>query len=218
MKNINFVPKSVQRIPGVQLAGGGGEASPALFWKSKKYPDFGKKGPDCVHPWGKFTIQNVVLRVSRRKNSEIFPVGPFFLKFLTTCLSKSPNFTKPPLHWIISGWVPEFYHHIKIWEKYNEQKVFFKKTVLNSFAIFTEKYLCCCFFFNKNAGLQAWNFIKERLERRCFLLNITKRLLLRAFSFMSVWTFFLYEQIHRMLHRMRRRRFLKNKTKYHSKT
>ena len=36
-------------------------------------------------------------------------------------------------------------------EKYNEQKVFFKKNVLNNFAIFTGKNLCWWYlFFNKN--------------------------------------------------------------------
>ena len=39
----------------------------------------------------------------------------------------------------------------KMSEKYNEQKVFFKKIVLNNFAIFTGKYLCWWYlFFNKN--------------------------------------------------------------------
>ena len=39
----------------------------------------------------------------------------------------------------------------KVSEKYNEQKVFFKKIVLNNFAIFTGKYLCWWYlFFNKN--------------------------------------------------------------------
>ena len=42
----------------------------------KKCSDFGKKGPDCVNPWVESLIQNVVLRVSRRKSSEIFPVMP----------------------------------------------------------------------------------------------------------------------------------------------
>ena len=68
----------------------------------------------------------------------------------------------------------EFYHHIKISEKYNEQKVFYKKTVLDNFAILTEKCLCWCLFLNKNAGLQACNFIKKRLQHRCFLVNIAK--------------------------------------------
>ena len=41
----------------------------------KKCPDFGKKGPDGVHLWIKFTIQNVFLTVSRRKISKFFPYG-----------------------------------------------------------------------------------------------------------------------------------------------
>ena len=62
---------------------GRGEASPALFGNRKKCPDFGKKGPDCVYLWVKFSIQNIVLRVSRQKNSEKFPCGA---SFLTECL------------------------------------------------------------------------------------------------------------------------------------
>ena len=37
----------------------------------KNRSDFGKKGRDCIHHWVKFSIQNVVLRVSRRKNYKI---------------------------------------------------------------------------------------------------------------------------------------------------
>ena len=55
-----------------------GEASPALFWKSKKVLWFCRKGPDCIHLCVKFSIQNVVLRVSRRKNSKFFSCGAFF--------------------------------------------------------------------------------------------------------------------------------------------
>ena len=66
------------------------KASPALFENRKKCPDFGKKGPDCIHVGVKFSIQNINLRVSRRKNSKIFP---FFLVLLMKCLSKCP---KPP--------------------------------------------------------------------------------------------------------------------------
>ena len=55
---------------GAQLEGGGGGEGglPALFWKSKKLPwVWKKKCPDCVHPLVKFAIQDVVLRVSKRK-------------------------------------------------------------------------------------------------------------------------------------------------------
>ena len=41
----------------------------------------------------------------------------------------------------------------KISEKYNEQKVFFKKIVLNNFAIFTGKYLRWWYLrFDKNVS------------------------------------------------------------------
>ena len=56
---------------------GGGH--PCTFLKiKKKSTDFGKKGPDCVHLWVKFYIQNVVLRVSKKRNSKKFPCGTFF--------------------------------------------------------------------------------------------------------------------------------------------
>ena len=48
-------------------------ASPALFENQNKCPDFGKKDPDCAYLWVKFSIQNVVLRVSWKKNSKMFP-------------------------------------------------------------------------------------------------------------------------------------------------
>ena len=54
------------------------DASPALFENKKKCPDFRQKGPDCARAYVKFTIQNVVLRESKRKNFEIFPCGAFF--------------------------------------------------------------------------------------------------------------------------------------------
>ena len=93
--------------PGVQL-GGRGEVSPALFWKSKKSAlIFGKKGPVIVHLCVEYSIQNVVLRVSRRKNSKNFPCrAHFFLVFLAEFLSKYPNSVKCPLPWKISGNAP----------------------------------------------------------------------------------------------------------------
>ena len=71
---------------------------PLLFFENrKKVHWFWKKGPNCVHPWVASSIQNLVLRVSREKNSKIFPCGAFFLVFLIKRLSKCPNSTKPPL-------------------------------------------------------------------------------------------------------------------------
>ena len=87
--------------------GGGVGRHPLPFFENRKHwSDFGKKGPDCVHLWVKFSIQNVVLKVSRRKKSQIFPCGSFFLLFLTKCLSKCPSFTKPPLPWKFFGCAP----------------------------------------------------------------------------------------------------------------
>ena len=60
-----------------------GRGTPHLpfFENRKKCPDFGRKGPDCIHLWANFSTLNVFLRVSRRKNSKVFPAGPFFLCF-----------------------------------------------------------------------------------------------------------------------------------------
>ena len=52
---------------------GGRGRPPLLFFENqKKCHDFGKKGLDLVHLWVEFSIENVVLRVSRRKNSIFF--------------------------------------------------------------------------------------------------------------------------------------------------
>ena len=48
-----------------------------------------------------------------------------------------------------------------------------KKAVLKNFVIFTGKHMCWSeYLFNKVAGLKACNFIKERLQDRCFPMNI----------------------------------------------
>ena len=60
-------------------------------------PYLEEKGPNCVYPWIQSSIQHVILRVSRRKSSKIFPSEAFFLVFLTKRLSRCPNSTKPPL-------------------------------------------------------------------------------------------------------------------------
>ena len=39
-----------------------------FFENKKKCPDFAEKDSDSVHLWVKYSIQNVVLRVSRRKS------------------------------------------------------------------------------------------------------------------------------------------------------
>ena len=67
------------RPPFRRATKGGGVRPPLPFFKNhKKCPNFGKKGPDSDHLWVKFSVQNAVLRVSRRKTSKISPSGAFF--------------------------------------------------------------------------------------------------------------------------------------------
>ena len=54
-----------------------GEGRPPLSFL-KIVGNVGKKGPDCVRHWVKFSIQNIVLRVYRRESSKLFPRGAFF--------------------------------------------------------------------------------------------------------------------------------------------
>ena len=60
------------QLAGPQLGQKEGGGLPCPFFENKK------KCPDCVHPYIKFSIQNVVLRVSKRKNFEMFPCEAFF--------------------------------------------------------------------------------------------------------------------------------------------
>ena len=62
--------------------GGGVGDLPCPFLKIAKYAlILGKNIPDCIHFCVKFSILNVVLRVSRRKNFKMFPYGAFSLVF-----------------------------------------------------------------------------------------------------------------------------------------
>ena len=57
---------------------------PCSFWQI----DFWKKGSNCVHLRFKFSIQNIVLRVSSWKDSKMFSLwGLFFWFFLTKSIS-----------------------------------------------------------------------------------------------------------------------------------
>ena len=56
------------------------EASSALF-ENQRFSDFGNKSLDCFNLWIRFSIQNLVLRVSRKKNPKCFPGGSLFLVF-----------------------------------------------------------------------------------------------------------------------------------------
>ena len=77
----------------MQLRGGGGGGLPYPFSESKKTPLVLEiKGPDFVHPEVKFTIQNIVLRVSRTKSCKIFCSGIFFPWFFEEMLIEVPLF------------------------------------------------------------------------------------------------------------------------------
>ena len=52
--------------------------------------------------------------------------------------------------------------------------VLYKKVVLNNFAIFTGKHLSWSLFFKKIVVLKACDFIKKRLQNRCFPVNIAQ--------------------------------------------
>ena len=107
--------------------------------------------------------------------------------------------------WTISILYPktfkESYHHIKFQKSIMNRK-WSVKTLFLIVSQYSQENTCVgVFFFNKNEGLQACNFIKKRLQHRCFLGNVAKFLrtpilkntcerLLLSFSFMLVWTFF----------------------------
>ena len=59
-----------------------------------------------------------------------------------------------------------------IWKQLPE--VFYKKALLKNFPIFTGKTPALESLFNKVAGVQACNFIKKRLQHRCFPVAIAK--------------------------------------------
>ena len=50
-------------------------------------------------------------------------------------------------------------------------ETFYKKEVLRDFPMFTGQHVCWSLFLIK---LQAWNFIKKRLQHRCFPVNTAK--------------------------------------------
>ena len=81
---------------------GRGEAPTALFEIEKSVLVMGRKVlvlgrkvlVGCVHFWVKFSIQNVVLRVSSRKISEMFPCrASFSCAFDEMFISKYPSST-----------------------------------------------------------------------------------------------------------------------------
>ena len=68
----------------------------------------------------------------------------------------------------------------------SRSQIFFKLGVLKNLEIFTGKYLCWNLsLFNEIAGLKAYNFIKKRLQHRCFPVNIAK--FVRAYFKEHLW-------------------------------
>ena len=70
------------------------------------------------------------------------------------------------------------------WSIFSCSQVFFKVGVLKNFTIFTEKHLCRSLFLIK---LQAFNFSKKQLLRRCFPVNIAKFLRTALFTEHPWW-------------------------------
>ena len=86
-------------LSGAQLGGGEGRSSLPFLKIEKNALILGKKKKKTMIVsifWVKCSIQNIVLRVSRKKAPKFLLAGPFSV-FLTKCLSKCPSSTKPPL-------------------------------------------------------------------------------------------------------------------------
>ena len=69
-------------------------------------------------------------------------------------------------------------------------QILFKIGAPKNFAILTGKHLCWSLFL----GLKACNFIKKRLQHRCFPVNIAK-FLRTAFSIEHLWWLLLFNTI-----------------------
>ena len=107
IKHVHPCQARSQKEDGGRGGRGGGRGAPLLFFENRmKCPDFGQKGPNCVHPLVESPVQNVVLKVSRRKSSRNFPCRAFLLVYLTKSFLKRPNSIKPPMYLKISGYKP----------------------------------------------------------------------------------------------------------------
>ena len=66
---------------------------PLLFFENrKKYPNFEKKGSNCINLCVKFSIEKLVLRVSSRKKPKIFSCRAFFSYVFDKILIEVPKF------------------------------------------------------------------------------------------------------------------------------
>ena len=66
--------------------------------------------------------------------------------------------------------VPLTFHSHNKWS--SQRRCSIKKAFLKDVAIFTEKHLCWSLFFNK--VVEASNFIKKKLQQKCFPMNVAK--------------------------------------------
>ena len=67
----------------------------------------------------------------------------------------------------------------QIWITYHQMKFgkgIISRSSIKKLYLKIVKQLCWSLFLNKNADLQSWNFIKKRLQHRCFPVNIAKSL------------------------------------------
>ena len=73
-----------------------------------------------------------------------------------------------------------FWINLGKWEKVESiirnslSQMFFKICVLKIFPVFTGKHLCWRLFLIKLQAFQTYNFIKMRLQHRCFPVNIAQ--------------------------------------------
>ena len=58
-------------------------------------------------------------------------------------------------------------------DRSSPSQILFKISFLNNFASYIRKHLCWSLF-NKFGGLQACNFVKRRLQHRCFPVKFAK--------------------------------------------
>ena len=68
------------------------ESLACSFLKTEKCALNLEKCPDRVRLWVKFLILNAVLRVTRKKNSEIFPCGAFLSHAVVKMFIEVPLF------------------------------------------------------------------------------------------------------------------------------
>ena len=153
---------------------------PALFLEKKN--DSGGKCPDCAYSWIKFSIQSVILRVSRRRNSDIFPCRDFLSWLFNEIFIEVPLFyeTFPflKISWLCACNSDKFialrkscaFISMKTNSKLNVA-LFLKVDYLVSFFTNSAQTPCYCFSRKKNYCFfdTPWDLIYETLWLYDFL-------------------------------------------------